>query len=158
MKQGVRVLDLTADRMEGDVAATLFFADERPLRGPAALLDWRLNGRLTELLLQGEATGRAGEKVVLPSNGKIEAPWILFFGGGSAQGLTAETWAALVRRLLQACREAGFGRVALCLAPIDELDESLIEQRVAEEIRAIGAGGPQCLLSIERQGSGSAGG
>ncbi|NIQ96583.1 MAG: hypothetical protein GWN87_22115 [Desulfuromonadales bacterium] len=87
MKQALRPLDLPADRMDGEVVAVLFFEDERPLAGPAALLDWRLNGLLTRRLLNGEATGRRNEKILVDANNKILAPWVLFQGGGTARGL-----------------------------------------------------------------------
>ena len=55
------ILDLPPDRMEGEVATVYFFEDDRPLHGSASMLDWRLNGKVTELLLDGTVSGRIGD-------------------------------------------------------------------------------------------------
>ena len=88
-----------ADCLPGEAVITLYFDDQKPLQGPAALLDWRLDGQLTRLLLDGEATGRAGEHVMLQGNGKLQADWALFVGGGKWHGLSSETHASLVRHM-----------------------------------------------------------
>ena len=61
------------DKMPGESVIVLYFEDQKPLDGPAALLDWRLDGQLTRLLLDGQIKGRAGEHVMLQSNGKLAA-------------------------------------------------------------------------------------
>lgn len=147
----LRTLDLPADRMDGEVVAAFFFQDQRPLRGPAALLDWRLNGQLTDLLLDRGAQGRAGENVLVANNGKLVADWILFVGGGNWQGLGAETYRGLVRHLLATCRQAGFRRVALCLDVLQETESSFLEQMVEEvlgELSTAEEADLKCLLSL----------
>jgi len=108
-------LDLPPDRMDGEVVVALFFEDDRPLRGAAALLDWRLNGRLTELLLEQKAAGALGDTVICSNNGKLESAWALLVGGGSRQRLSQAIWVRLVKRLFDICAQAGFQRLALCL-------------------------------------------
>jgi hypothetical protein len=143
----LRVLDLPADRMEGEAVAAFFFEDERPLRGPAALLDWRLDGMLTRLLVQGCASGRAGERILTPNNGKLGAGWVLFAGGGSRQGLGEETYRALVQNLLETCHLAGFSRIALCLAPLPGMGPAGLEKLVAAAAERTAA--PlECLMSL----------
>ena len=48
----------------GDALVVPLWADVRPLRGAAGLLDWRLNGRLSQLLREGRLLGAAGEKLL----------------------------------------------------------------------------------------------
>lgn len=151
----LRILDLPADRMEGEVVAALFFEDDRPLRGPAALLDWRLNSLLTELLLHGKSVGRAGERILVRSNGKIGSEWILFAGGGNRRDLVPETYGELIRGVVESSLRAGFQRIALCLAPISGLDSTAIESMVSRIVaNAVARDGqePECLLSIENKG------
>ena len=143
----LHLLDLPADRMEGDVVVAFFFADERPLRGAAALLDWRLNGLLTDRLVRREAIGHAGEHLLLPSNGKIAASRVLFAGGGSWDGLSSETYAGLIRQALEVCAKAAFTNVALCLSVLPGMTPAAM----AEMIRPILAGMAQkmnCQLSL----------
>lgn len=128
-----QVLHLPADRIDGDLVAALFFEDERPPLGTAALLDWRLNGLLTTLLLRGQALGKAGEQLLVRNNGKLAADWALFMGGGRREGLGPEAVAGLVRHFLQTCRDAGFERVTLCLDSLPGTAKSDLE-KMAEEL------------------------
>lgn len=142
----IRVVDLAPDRMAGDVVAGFFFEDQRPLRGAAALLDWRLNGIMTDLLLSGAARGTPGEHVLVRSNGKLRAPWVLFAGGGCWRKIAPFTYSGLIGGLLDDCRRAGFQRISLCLTPpvtapeigadgwLQDLAESLDTSGSREEI------------------------
>jgi hypothetical protein len=56
-----------------ELCACGIWSDERPVRGFAGLLDWRLGGRLSALLACGFATGAAGEALLVP--GKPHLPY-----------------------------------------------------------------------------------
>jgi hypothetical protein len=139
---GVQVVDLAPDRMAGDVVAGFFFEDQRPLRGAAALLDWRLNGILTDLLLSDAASGSPGEHVLVGNNGKLQASWVLFAGGGLWRHIAPFTYSGLIGRLLDDCLRAGFQRISLCLTPpenatggwLQDLAESIYSPVRKEEI------------------------
>jgi len=62
------------------VATTLL--DERPAHGVAGLIDWRLNGRLSRLMLDGFATGKLGEVLLLPGKPQMSYDKLLLFGAG----------------------------------------------------------------------------
>jgi hypothetical protein len=143
----LQVIDLPADRIDGEVVAALFFEDERPVLGPAALLDWRLNGLLSSLLVQGRASGRAGENILVRGNGKLAADWVLFVGAGCRQGLAPESYRGLVRHVLLTCRNAGVSRMTLCLSPPAEQAAGELTPLVAEVLRTMGEHGPDCRLS-----------
>jgi hypothetical protein len=142
----LHVLDLPADRMEGEAVAALFFEDDRPLHGPAALIDWRLNGLLTNLLLGGEAVGRPGERVLALGNGKLAATWALLVGGGRWRGLDRVGYRERIGNLLESCRQARFGRVAICLSPLDGMEEGEMNGLVAGVLEA--GSGLECLFSV----------
>lgn len=143
------ILDLPPDRMEGEVTVVYFFEDDRPLNGAAALLDWRLNGRLTELLLSGSVTGRSGEAVIFENNGKFDAEWALFLGGGKRTRLSINAWQGLLKKGFRTCENAGFERVAFCLDSHPDVP--------ASQIRAIAMGllakhkntSLECLFSFD---------
>jgi len=141
-------LDLPPDRMDGEVVAALFFEDDRPLRGAAALLDWRLNGQLTDLLLDQKAVGALGDSVMCASNGKLESAWALLVGGGSRRRLSRAIWERLVKRLLDICAQAGFSRLALCLdddgsLPAAELVDLVAAVREDQRYQQL-----ECLLTF----------
>ena len=143
----VRIVALAPDRMPGEVVAGFFFEDQRPVGGAAALLDWRLNGLLNRLLLSGSAKGRIGEYILAENNGKLQASWILFAGGGRLQDLAPFTYGGLVGSVVDACRGAGFRRVSLCLTPPVEAAADWAEVLAGE--LALGIGDMDILLTLQ---------
>lgn len=140
---------LSADCLPGESVVALYFSDQRPLDGPAALLDWRLDGQLTKMLINGEVQGRAGEHVMLQSNGKLKADWVLFVGGGKWYGLCEETHASLVRHMLSVARQAGFKDVSLAFLPHEEVDQKILQQQIEKALAVEGAGIDTCHFSCE---------
>jgi GNAT superfamily N-acetyltransferase len=144
----LHLLDDPVDRVEGEVAVALFFLDERPPTGPAAILDWRLNGRLTEQILQGKVSGRSGDHLLVRSNGKIAADWALFVGGGRHRGLGENDCRELLRHLLATCRRAGFSRIALGLELPAGMNAVGLQKIVHDTLEEMAPGNLVCLLNI----------
>jgi hypothetical protein len=67
-----------------DTILALVPEDERPLRGDAGLIDWRLCGLISEHLRSGYVTGQLGEAVLLPGDRPLSPARILLVGAGSA--------------------------------------------------------------------------
>lgn len=86
---GVPGLDETAPRERADLAVLTYCADERPLRGLAALIDWRLSGALSRLLRSGFCTGAAGETLLMPGRRGLPAARMILAGLGPSGELTA---------------------------------------------------------------------
>jgi hypothetical protein len=72
------------DKIDADVIALSFFEDERPLRGGAGLVDWRMNGELSRQILDGTIGGREGESLLMSTDGRMAAPRLLLFGLGDS--------------------------------------------------------------------------
>jgi hypothetical protein len=140
---------LPADSLPGESLVALYFADQKPLSGPAALLDWRLDGQLTRMLQDGQVRGRAGEHVVMQNNGKLNADWIIFVGGGNWLGLCRETHAALVRHMLRVARQAGVKKVSLAFMPHEEIDGDILLKQINDALAVEGAGIDACSFSCE---------
>jgi hypothetical protein len=140
-----------ADLLQGESVVALYFADQKPLHGPAAVLDWRLDGQLTRMLLDGEIHGKAGEHVLMQSNGKVKADWVLFVGGGKWHGLCEETHAALVKHMLKVARKAGFTDLSLAFSPHDELALQDLEQQIKDALEATGKGIETCRYSCSTE-------
>ena len=140
---------LPADSLSCESVVALYFSDQKPLDGPAALLDWRLDGQLTRMLIDGEVRGRAGEHVMLQNNGKLKAEWALFVGGGKWHGLCQETHAALVRHMVSVARQAGFKDVSLAFIPHEETDAKMLQQQIEKALAVEGAGIEACRFSCE---------
>jgi hypothetical protein len=84
--------------VETDVLVAPFFADDRPLRGPAAWADWRLCGLLDDALASGHLPNRLGEATLAPSSGRLAAQRLLLISLGTRAALGfAELRAAATR-------------------------------------------------------------
>lgn len=57
--------------------------DERPLRGDAGLVDWRLCGLISEQLRSGYVSGQLGEAALLPGARPLTPSRILLVGTGA---------------------------------------------------------------------------
>jgi hypothetical protein len=75
---------LPIDEVPGQVTLATFFEDVRPLRGSTSLIDWRLNGRLSDLILKGHLSGHFQEALIMPSQGRLSTKDILLFGLGAS--------------------------------------------------------------------------
>jgi hypothetical protein len=74
---------VAAERARAELLVVPVFSDERPLRGPAGRADWRLCGRLSELVAAGRLCGRPGEAVLAATFGGLGAPLVLALGLGA---------------------------------------------------------------------------
>jgi hypothetical protein len=72
----------SAHRVRGDVVLVPLPEDERPVRGEAGVVDWRLNGKLSELVASGFCSGAFGEAALIPGANGIMAERVLLFGLG----------------------------------------------------------------------------
>lgn len=68
----------------GDLFVVPVWTDVRPMRGAAGLVDWRLNGRLSEELRNERFVGDRGDRLLLPTR---RLPWraILALGLGATR-------------------------------------------------------------------------
>lgn len=118
----LQVLDSPADLLQAEVITSFFYSDVRPLSGPSALLDWRLDGVLTEQIRGGKAQGTPGEQMLFAGNRKLAATWVLFYGGGAWASLTPLTLSGLIGSVLDVVHRAGFHRLAIALDCFDGMD------------------------------------
>ncbi len=140
-------VELPADRLEAESVVVLYFTDKKLLEGPAALLDWRLDGQLTQMLLRGDVLGKAGEHVMLQNNGKLKADWVLFVGGGKWAGLCEETHAALIRHMLKVASQAGFTKISLAFMSHEDVSEESLHQQISDAMAVEGRNVSECRYS-----------
>lgn len=126
----LEVVDLPADRLPGEALLVPLFADQRPLEGPAALVDWRLDGAVTQLLHAAAITGKSGECLGLQTNHKFVASRLVLVGAGRWQTLDRTRYQGLVGRLLQVAESVGVQEAALCLPPCEQAGAADLEELV----------------------------
>jgi hypothetical protein len=74
------------DVQECEVLVLGFFEDERPLKGSMGWVDWRLNGKLSQLCIERKVTGEWGEATLIPSEGRMAPRLNLLLGLGKIRG------------------------------------------------------------------------
>jgi hypothetical protein len=99
--------------VEGDALVVTFFRDERPLRGAAGLVDWRLCGRLSRLIKQGRMRGERGETLLMPPGRRLPFRRLILFGLGTASPFGDDVFRGHVRRIRHVIRRAGIHDFAL---------------------------------------------
>jgi len=103
------------DALRCEVLVLTFFADERPLRSIAGLVDWRMCGFLSKRMLDGFITGHASERVLVPTQGRMPVDKLLLFGMGEQRSFTAQDGVQHVRRIFDVLADLGFRTAGIVL-------------------------------------------
>jgi hypothetical protein len=111
----IYLLPLDLARWDQSVGGDLFvipvWSDVRPLRGAAGLVDWRLNGRLSECLREERFTGTLGERLLLPTR---RLPWraVLALGLGNSSDFDETRFHTAIETTFTVLRGLGLQTVA----------------------------------------------
>jgi hypothetical protein len=123
-RRSERLLEPTLQNVDAlDVEAVVvgLCRDVRPLAGVLGMIDWRLCGRVSRLVAAGAITGVDGERVLMPTHGRIPAPRLFFYGWGDADAVEARR-AVHVAAMAEMVARAGVHRVAFAFPePAGEL-------------------------------------
>ena len=103
------------DALQAEILVLPFFSQERPLRGAAGLIDWRLCGALSRKLMAGYLEGRFGEKALIASPGKIRAKDLLVVGLGSSDDFDIDTAGQACAVIVEALMQGSFSTAAIAL-------------------------------------------
>jgi Cytosol aminopeptidase family, N-terminal domain len=97
-----------------DLCVAPVFSDVRPLRGVAGLVDWRLNGHLSERLREERFVGARGERLLLPSR---RLPWraVLALGLGSTRDFDDDRFREALDTAFSVSRGMGAATLAVGL-------------------------------------------
>lgn len=104
------------DALEGvDAFCLMVASDDRPLSGAAGFLDWRLLGALSRVLLQGFFKGERGEKLLIPTQGKVPPVRAFAVGVGPGGQVDVNLLEELLAETAEVLKKAGVASVALAL-------------------------------------------
>lgn len=98
------------DEVAGEAIALGVFEDERPLRGPAGLVDWRLNGSVSRWIAAHRFSGVAGETLLYPDRGRLSFGRVLLRGLGPRSSWNEDAWHESVVGTLRTLRDMGVRR------------------------------------------------
>ena len=87
---------------------------ERPLKGAAGAIDWRLKGFLSRFLIRGHITGRKGELTYVPVLLRGTTRHILLVGLGSgAEMLDASSHSQTFKKIKETMKRLDLSRAAI---------------------------------------------
>ena len=107
------------DRLSVDVLVLGPFEGERPLRGAAGYCDWRLNGRLSQMLTDQSFEGKPRDVVLTDTGDRIGSPRVLLFGQGKRISLDLTMFKRRVRKMIVDVKKAKFESYAIELPGVD---------------------------------------
>lgn len=107
------------DRLAVDVLVLGPFEGERPLRGAAGYCDWRLNGRLSQMLVDKSFMGKPRDVVLTDTGNRIGSPRVLLFGQGKRLSLDLTIFKRRVRKMIVDVKKAKFKSYAIELPGVD---------------------------------------
>ena len=127
-----------------ELLALPVFSDERPLRGAAGIVDWRLCGRLSRLLIDGHVQATLGEATLYPGR-LLPFGKLLVFGMGPAKEFGDARFRRVARDLVRAVDKLAVKRWAI---PLPGRASGRIAARAALDLwlDEVGAPPDQCEL------------
>lgn len=113
----------TVDALEDiDAVVCLVPEDQRPLQGGAGFVDWRLCGALSRAIASGFFKGSPGEKLLVPSDGRLPAPMVFAVGLGASGTVTTLGLEHALNESLSMLQKAKAQHVAVAIPPLPQLD------------------------------------
>ena len=101
------------DRLKCDAIGVPFFSDEHPPHGVLGLLDWRLCGLVTRMMMRKKISGSPLETTLVPARQRLPVDKVLLFGAGERADLTPELATRLMRHMLATLTQLGARRSAV---------------------------------------------
>jgi hypothetical protein len=126
------------DDLDTEVLACTMWSDVRPAHGLAGLCDFRLAGRLSQLVRKGFVTGAPGEVVMVPGKPRLSFDKLLLFGAGDRARFDEASFRSIVSAMLSTM-EGLAARIAVVELP-GRHDELIAADRAAD-ILLLAAGG-----------------
>ncbi len=117
----------------GDVLVVPIWKDVRPLRGVAGVLDWRLNGKLSDWLRGGRLDGATGEKLLFATE-RVIWPRVLTVGLGETASFCEDVLCGALATVFEALRGMG-ARAAALVVPGRDLERVGADQALRVLLR-----------------------
>lgn len=89
------------DALKTELLCLVLFEDERPPRGAAGLADWRLCGRLSQLIASATFAARWGEALLMPPAGRLPAERLMLLGAGARAQVDEPRFGELLDALIE---------------------------------------------------------
>jgi hypothetical protein len=98
-----------------NVVALFRFHEMRPLQGITSLIDWRLYGHLSRIIIEGFFTGAPGDQLLFPLAGHLPQDYLLLTGLGDRNVFDKQRFQESVVRTFDAMEKLDARHLALSL-------------------------------------------
>jgi len=122
----LKITSDSLDETETQLALILAYQNIRPLRGQAGLVDWRLNGYLSTLIMKHRFDGNLGEALLMPAQGRLAARELMLLGLGDSKGIHEQDFPKFVSMILEKILQKKETSVSLSLS---DLAQGMFEWR-----------------------------
>jgi hypothetical protein len=129
----IRITTEGPDILSRETLAIGFFVDERPPRGDCGLVDWRLNGLISNEMARGHISGNFMESVLISSRSRIPVSKIFLFGLGPLAELTKDKLALAGYQMSESmdrilCKDFAFNLPAAgrCHLDVPDITEAMM--------------------------------
>lgn len=147
----IEVDSTSVERVRADLVAVPLFSGERPLRGGVGRADWRLCGKLSELVAADRLVGEPGEAALIATFGGLRVPLLLVLGAGPREGFDVARFQATVEESVARALRLRVLRLALPF-PEDSAggvaQERRVDAVVAGATAAVAAAPPPVELEL----------
>jgi len=113
----LKITSDSLDETESHLALILAYEDVRPLKGQAGLVDWRLNGYLSGLILNRRFLGGLGEALLMPAQGRLAVRELMMLGLGHS-GVNEQDYPKFVTMILDKILQKKETSVSLSLSDL----------------------------------------
>jgi len=123
------------DELDVDTIVLSAFVDERPLKGSSGLIDWRICGRLSRMVMEQHFNAERYETLMFPSDGRIRPARVLMIGLGRLGDFDYDVYCQVLGFTIQAMVKMQIINAALPLPGVGlaGLEYGLATERLIEE-------------------------
>ncbi len=89
------------DKQRGGLLIMFRFEERQPLVGVEGLVDWRLHGHLSRLIIDGFISGNADESLLVPLERRLPHDNLIVFGLGPTEGFCEERFVGALQRMFR---------------------------------------------------------
>lgn len=104
------------------------FEDQRPLKGAAGALDWRLRGFLSRFVRDGRISGRTHEFVYVPVKHHGAFKHLMLVGLGSQSKSDSDASGKVLTELAERVENLAFKKVTISRSSFPSFDEAKIKR------------------------------
>ncbi len=142
------ILDVQSENPESiatEILVAPWCSDDRPPRGAAGRIDWRMCGFLSELITEGRISGEAGERMLLATGGRLRAPRALLVGLGERTAVSLQGVAEVASAALSSCVDLRFRQLALSVDVLHGVPSDRVIPTLVRALAAVAKKAPEPL-------------